>query len=112
VKPLKVFDCNYDGRVARGVCTTTQKRALELLRISAHTFRTYGIARDWIAEGDADLRAAPHVPMEARISSPSKRWYPLDTFRQFAIYENECKRAGTPALVFDDWFNQRKETEA
>jgi hypothetical protein len=109
MRPLKVYICNFDGRVERGVYTTTQKRALELLDVKAHVFREYGHVIDAPRDADAQLRAAPDVAMETRISTWGDKWFPLDTMRRYRLYEYECNRAGTTALALDDWFNQQEK---
>ncbi|UEC05449.1 MULTISPECIES: hypothetical protein [Burkholderia] len=101
---LKVYEVNYDGRVRRGVCTSTKKRALELLGVTAYTFNLYGMVRDWIVDADDPLRLSPDTPMEAHMNRRNEKpWYPLGTFRDFSIYEGECKRNGLAAQHFEEW---------
>ncbi|MBK5052942.1 hypothetical protein IQ289_31655 [Burkholderia sp. R-70006] len=65
---LKVFEVNFDGRFRHGVCTDTKVRALQLLGVTASHFARDGVVRDWEIEGDALLRASPHVPMRRKTS--------------------------------------------
>jgi hypothetical protein len=111
---MKVYETNYDGRVRRGVYTDTKKRALELLGVTAHQFSVYGIVREeGECKSDTALCAAPHTPMEARISHPGeKTWFPLDTFLHRRVYERECERRGDAALAFDEWFSHRQAASA
>lgn len=105
---LKVYEVNYDGRVRRGVFTSTKKRAVELLGVTAYTFNVYGVVRDWIVEADAPLRSSPDTPMEAHMNRRNEKpWYPLGTFRDFSIYEGECKRTGQAAQHFEEWVARR-----
>lgn len=99
----KVYQVNYDGRVNRGVYTTSKKRAAELLGVTVGTLNKYALIRDWEIETDAPLREYPDTPMESPHQRYKKDWYLIGSFSEYSVYQYECKRRGEPAQAFDDW---------